>query len=90
MCKFTRFVFFFSVLTRLHKFFFLIFHKGFSVVGFTRHVHVLVCFPMSVYLLMPLQTNMWDPPLPFTPLLSTGQVDRPRLFVCIRHAGEVL
>ena len=70
--------------------FFLIFHKGFSVVGFTRQVHVLVCFPMSVYLLMPLLTNMWDPPLPFTPLLSTGQVDRPGLFVCIHHAGEVL
>ena len=60
---------------------FVIFHTGFSLAGFTRHVHVLVCFPMSVYLLMPPLTNMWDPPLPFTPLLSTGQVDRPGLFV---------
>ena len=77
----TRFVFFFSILDGLHKFF--IFHTGFSLVGFTRHVHVLVCFPMSVYLLMPLLTNMWDPPLPFTPLLSTGQVDRPGLFECL-------
>ena len=81
MCKCTRFVFF-SILTRVHKFFF-IFHTGFSLVGFTRHVHVLVCFPMSVYLLMPLQTNMWDPPLPFTPLRATGQVDRRGLFVCL-------
>ena len=66
-------LYFFSILTRLHNFF--IFHTGFSLVSFTRHVHVLVCFPMSVYLLMPLLTDMWDPPLPFTPLLSTGQVD---------------
>ena len=74
-------LYFFFILIRLHKFF--IFHTGFSLVGFTRHVHVLVCFPMSVYLLMPLLTNMWDPPLPFTPLLSTGQVDRPGLFECL-------
>ena len=28
-------------------------------------------------------SNLWDPPLPFTPLLSTGQVDRPGLFECL-------
>ena len=50
-------------------------HTSFSLVGFTRHVHVLVCFSVTVYLFMPLLTKMRDPPLLFTP--SIGQVGRP-------------
>ena len=49
-------------------------HTSFFLVGFTRHVHVLVCFSMTVHLFMPLLTKMWDPPLLFTP--SIGQVGR--------------
>ena len=46
-------------------------HTSFSLVGFTRHVHVLVCFSMTVYLFMPLLSKMWTAIHPcFSHLLS--------------------
>ena len=84
ICKCTRFVFFFYFWPAFTTFLF-------SIQAFLWRVLLATCmFSFAVYLLMPLLTNMWDPPLPFTPLLSTGQVDRPGLFVWIHHAGEVL
>ena len=55
----------------------------FSIQAFLWWVLLATCMFSFVYLLMPLLTNMWDPPLPFTPLLSTGQAGRPGLFVCL-------